>query len=183
MLTPQLYSVQNITHPDPRLLWLYALRTLALCLLGPWFIVAMAPLYFKYHTLRYKFDDEGIGMSWGVFWRREIHLTYARIQDIHLSRGLFERWLGLATIQVQTASGNSGAEMSIVGLTDFELVRDFLYSRMRGASGEGMEGTNADPMAALLRELLHEVQQLRAQLSRSVVADVAADVPEDVPRT
>ena len=77
-------------------------------LLGPWFIVAMAPLYFKYHTLRYKFDDEGIGMSWGVFWRREIHLTYARIQDIHLSRGLFERWLGLATIQVQTASGNSG---------------------------------------------------------------------------
>ena len=38
-------------------------------------------------------------------------------------------------------------------------------------------------LPALLRELLHEVQQLRAQLSRSVVADVAADVPEDVRRT
>lgn len=177
MLTPQLYSVRSITHPDPRLLWLYALRTLALCLLGPWFIIALAPLYFKYHTLRYQFDDEGIGMSWGVFWRREIHLTYARIQDIHLSRGLFERWLGLATIQVQTASGNSGAEMSIVGLTEFELVRDFLYSRMRGAALENPEATSADVTAALLRELLEEVRQLRAQLSPTVAADVAADVP------
>lgn len=178
MLTPQLYSVKNITHPDPRLLWLYTLRTLALCLLGPWFLVALAPLYFKYHTLRYQFDDEGIGMSWGVFWRREIHLTYARIQDIHLSRGLFERWLGLATIQVQTASGNSGAEMSIVGLTDFELVRDFLYSRMRGASGEG---ANTDPTAALLRELLDEVRRLRTQLSPTGAAERVADAVHDVP--
>jgi putative membrane protein len=177
MLTPQLYSVQNITHPDPKLLWLYALRTLALCLLGPWFLVAMVPLYFKYRTLRYHFDDEGFGMSWGVFWRREIHLTYARIQDIHLSRGLFERWFGLATIQVQTASGNSGAEMSIVGLTDFELVRDFLYSRMRGAAGtEGTAASNADPALALLRELLDEVRQLRRELLRN---DATTDATRD----
>lgn len=178
MLTPQLYSVKDITHPDPRLLWLYALRTVALCLLGPWFLLAMAPLYFKYHTLRYSFDDEGIGMSWGVFWRREIHLTYARIQDIHLSRGLFERWLGLATIQVQTASGNSGAEMSIVGLTEFELVRDFLYSRMRGATLEPTATSSADPTAALLEELLTEVRQLRVQLLQS---NGGAGIPENAP--
>ena len=165
MLTPQLYSVKDVTHPDPKLLWLYGLRTLALCLLGPWFLVAFAPLYFKFHTLRYRFDDEGIGMSWGVFWRREIYLTYTRIQDIHVSRGLFERWLGLATIQVQTASGNSGAEMSIVGLTDFELIRDFLYSRMRGAdAADAADGAHADPTLALLNELLSEVRRLRAGL-------------------
>ena len=165
MLTPQLYSVKDVTHPDPKLLWLYALRTLALCLLGPWFLVAFAPLYFKFHTLRYRFDDEGIGMSWGVFWRREIYLTYTRIQDIHVSRGLFERWLGLATIQVQTASGNAGAEMSIVGLTDFELIRDFLYSRMRGADATlAADGAHGDPTLALLNELLSEVRRLRVGL-------------------
>ncbi len=168
MLTPQLYSVQDITRPDPKLLWLYGLRTLALCLLGPWFAVAFVPLYFKYHTLRYHFDAEGIGMSWGVLWRREINLTYARIQDIHVSRGLFERWLGLATIRVQTASGSTGAEMSIVGLTDFELVRDFLYSRMRGAGeDEGSPVEAADPTLALLGELLVEVRELKAELQRS----------------
>ena len=104
-------------------------------------------------------------MSWGILWRREIYLTYTRIQDIHLSRGLFERWLGLATIQVQTASGSSGSDMSIVGLTEFELVRDFLYSRMRGAEADHADAAAHDPQLALLRELLGEVRRLRLALA------------------
>jgi len=164
-LIPQLYAVKELTRADRKLLWLYVLRTVSLCLLGPWFLVAMVPLYFKYHTLRYRFDEEGIGMSWGILWRREIYLTYTRIQDIHLSRGLFERWLGLATIQVQTASGSSGSDMSIVGLTEFELVRDFLYSRMRGAEADRADVAAHDPQLELLRELLGEVRRLRLALA------------------
>jgi putative membrane protein len=164
-MIPQLYAVKELTRADRKLLWLYVLRTLSLCLLGPWFLVAMVPLYFKYHTLRYRFDEEGIGMSWGILWRREIYLTYTRIQDIHLSRGLFERWLGLATIQVQTASGSSGSDMSIVGLTEFELVRDFLYSRMRGAEADRADAPANDPQLELLRELLGEVRRLRVALA------------------
>jgi len=164
-LIPQLYAVKELTRADRKLLWLYVLRTGSLCLLGPWFLVAMVPLYFKYHTLRYRFDEEGIGMSWGILWRREIYLTYTRIQDIHLSRGLFERWLGLATIQVQTASGSSGSDMSIVGLTEFELVRDFLYSRMRGAEADRADVAAHDPQLELLRELLGEVRRLRLALA------------------
>jgi putative membrane protein len=164
-LIPQLYAVKELTRADRKLLWLYVLRTVSLCLLGPWFLVAMVPLYFKYHTLRYRFDEEGIGMSWGILWRREIYLTYTRIQDIHLSRGLFERWLGLATIQVQTASGSSSSDMSIVGLTEFELVRDFLYSRMRGAEAERPDASAQDPQLELLRELLGEVRRLRVALA------------------
>ena len=164
-MIPQLYAVKELTRADRKLLWLYVLRTVALCLLGPWFLVAMVPLYFKYHTLRYRFEEEGIGMSWGILWLREIYLTYTRIQDIHLSRGLFERWLGLATIQVQTASGSSGSDMSIVGLTEFELVRDFLYSRMRGAEADHADAAAHDPQLALLRELLGEVRRLRLALA------------------
>lgn len=104
-------------------------------------------------------------MSWGVLWRREVYLTYARIQDIHLSRGLFERWLGLATIQLQTASGSASSEMSLVGLTEFELVRDFLYSRMRGVDAERTGAAQHDPMLDLLGELLAEVRRLRLALS------------------
>ena len=164
-MIPQLYAVKELSRADRKLLWLYVLRTVSLCLLGPWFLVAMVPLYFKYHTLRYRFDEEGIGMSWGILWRREIYLTYTRIQDIHLSRGLFERWLGLATIQVQTASGSSGSDMSIVGLTEFELVRDFLYSRMRGAEADRADVAAHDPQLELLRELLGEVRRLRLALA------------------
>ncbi|REJ80101.1 MAG: PH domain-containing protein [Acidobacteria bacterium] len=124
--------VLALSRPHPNLLKLYVLQSL---LLGPFFPFALIPYLFRYSTLRYVFDEEGVSMRWGVFFRREISLNYARIQDIHLSNHLIERWLGLARVQIQTASGSAAAEMTIEGLQEFELVRDFLYSRMRGAKG------------------------------------------------
>ena len=75
-------------------------------------------------------------MSWGILFRRETYLTYKRIQDIHLTRNIIQRWMGLATVSIQTASGSSNAEMSIEGLLQAEPLRDFLYAKMRGAKGE-----------------------------------------------
>jgi len=95
-------------------------------------VVLLPLLYFRYHTLRYRFDEEGIHMKVGLLFRREINLTYARIQDIHLRSGLLQRWLGLANVQIQTASGSSGPELVIEGFKEFESIRDFLYTRMRG---------------------------------------------------
>lgn len=77
---------------------------------GPFFPIAFLPLFFKYQTLEYQFDETGVSMRWGMLFRREIHLTYRRIQDIHLTRNLIQRWLGLATVAIQTASGSAGPE-------------------------------------------------------------------------
>jgi uncharacterized membrane protein YdbT with pleckstrin-like domain len=133
-------------RPHPNLLVYYAITSLVL---GPFFFFILIPFYFRYRTLRYRFDDEGVSMRWGILFRREISLTYARIQDIHLSSNFVERWLGLARIQIQTASGNAGAEMTIEGLREFEEIRDFLYSRMRGTRLEA--GTDSEAGAALPR--------------------------------
>ncbi len=140
------------------------LQTLMLLCLGPWFLLVGLPLFFKFKTLAYRFDDEGVSMSWGLMWRREIHLTYARIQDIHVSRGLFERWLGLATIQIQTASGNVGAEMSLLGIRDHDTVRNFLYSKMRGARLQDEAPSDASP-EGLLVQIRDELRGLRHDLS------------------
>ena len=123
-------TIFQIERPDSKL-WPYYI--LSSFLAGPFFFVVLIPLYFRYRTLRYRFDREGISMGWGILFRREIHLTYSRIQDIHLVANIVERWLGLARIQIQTASGSAKAEMTLEGLLEFEHVRDFLYSRMRGA--------------------------------------------------
>lgn len=136
-------------RPTARLLHYYVLQSL---LAGPFFVFPLIPLYFKYHTLRYVFDAEGVSMRWGVLFRREVSLTYARIQDLHLVSNIFERWLGLGRIQVQTASGSAKAEMTIEGLPDFEELRDRLYSRMRGAglpTADTKAGVLAVPAASL----------------------------------
>ena len=54
------------------------------------------------------------------------------IQDIHLRSGFIQRWLGLANLEIQTASGSATAELVIEGFKEYEAIRDFLYTRMRG---------------------------------------------------
>ena len=115
-------EIFRIERPDASLMSYYVLASLAA---GPFFLFVLIPLYFRYHTMRYRFTDEGVTMRWGVLFRREINLTYARIQDIHLRSNFVERWLGLARVEVQTASGSSGAEMTLEGLLEFEAIRDF----------------------------------------------------------
>jgi membrane protein YdbS with pleckstrin-like domain len=136
-------------RPHPNLLRYYLLSAL---LFGPGFLIAAFPFYFRYRTLRYEVDDEGITMRWGILFRREISLNYSRIQDIQLSSNVVERWLGLARIQLQTASGSASDEMTIEGVPDVERMRDFLYSRMRGArapaAGAGRAGTGASRLHA-----------------------------------
>jgi putative membrane protein len=173
-------AILGITRPD-KSLWTYYL--LSCLILPPLFPLLVLPMWFRYHTMRYKFTDEGISMSWGILFRREIILNYARIQDIHLRSNLIERWLGLARILVQTASGSASAELTIEGLKEFEAVRDFLYSKMRGvkdaahhpagpaittAAGGGMDAASAAEVAATLREVTGELRALRQALdSRS----------------
>jgi putative membrane protein len=82
------FDPRQIERPDPSLLKYYIISAL---LTGPGFLVLILPLIFKYETLRYRFNDEGMSMSWGILFRHEIYLTYRRIQDIHLTRNLIQR--------------------------------------------------------------------------------------------
>lgn len=150
-----------IHRPDPALWTYYVVGSL---ILGPLFFIALIPLYFRYHTMQYDFDDEGIAMRWGILFRREITLTYARIQDIHLVSNIVERWLGLARIQIQTASGSAAAEMTLEGIKDYEAVRDFLYTRMRGVTT--VPARQATSAGGALSEIAQEMREIRLLLTR-----------------
>lgn len=160
-------AVLGIERPDPALWAYYLIASLGFLIFFP---VAALALTFKFKTLRYRFTAEGISMSWGILFRRETIIQYARIQDIHLRSNLIERWLGLARILVQTASGSSGAEMTIEGVKEFELVRDFLYARMRGVSDSGATsdhhaaGAGDTDVAAALLEVAREIRETRKAL-------------------
>jgi putative membrane protein len=163
-------SVRAIERPHKSLMTLYLLQALATLVAFPFVIV---PLWFRYHTLRYRIDDEGISASWGILFRREVYVTYRRIQDIHVSRNLFERWLGIGKVEVQTASGSSSAEMTFEGMTEYDALRDYLYARMRGVAPEAgaaspapasAASVPADEAVALLREIRDDVNGVRRAL-------------------
>jgi putative membrane protein len=171
-------SIMAIERPDPALWTYYLLRCIVI---PPLFPILVLPSWFRYHTMRYRFTDQGISMKWGLLFRREIILNYARIQDIHLRSNVIERWLGLARILIQTASGSSSAEMTIEGIKAFEPLRDFLYSRMRGvrdaaqhraatgaeaSSAPALDGAAAAELSETLRAVCHELRALRAELAQ-----------------
>ncbi len=163
-LTAQSASTEprSITRPDDSLLTYYFLVSAA-ALFG--FPFVFIPLFIRYKTLRYRFDDEGVSMSWGLLFHKEVYLTYRRIQDIHVTRNIVERWMGLAKVPIQTASGTSGATMRIEGIRHPEPLRDFLYERMRGAraddEGEGGEQSVEHEALTLLREIRDSLRELR----------------------
>jgi putative membrane protein len=167
-------EIFRIERPDASLMSYYVLASLVA---GPFFLFVLIPLYFRYHTMRYGFSEEGVSMRWGILFRKEINLTFARIQDIHLTSNFVERWLGLARIQIQTASGSAKAEMVIEGVTEYRTLRDFLYSRMRGAKGlaaipavrKDVVQTHATPsteVASILREAVAELRAIRTAVER-----------------
>ncbi len=162
-----------IERPCSKLLTLYFIRSLAALIAFPFVFV---PLLFKYISLRYKFDKEGVSASWGILFRKQVYLTYARIQDIHVSRGLIERWLSLGTVDIQTASGSAAAELSIVGLEEYKEIRDFLYSYMRGHR-ETLKTEEADAeMGSEALELLCEIRDELKELHREIVRGRGGDV-------
>jgi len=166
------FDARNLDRPAPILLWYYAIISL-LSTVG--FVVMMPVLFFRYHTLHFKFDDDGISLSWGVLFRREIQLTYRRIQDIHVTRNILQRWMGLANVAIQTASGSAGAEMIIEGVLEADALRDFLYKKMRGARGHDEEtgdvpsdavGAPDDEALVLLRQIRDEIRVLGSTRNR-----------------
>ena len=150
-----------LTRPHPNLLWLYLIQLLLVFPVAP---ILFLPTYFRYHTLRYRLDDDGVHASWGILFRREVSLTYARIQDIHLRRGLFERWLGMGSVQIQTASGAGASELVIEGVREFVEVRDFLYGKMRGASAKPFAPVVAARVAATDDEAVKLLVEIRDDL-------------------
>ena len=139
----------------------------------------MVALYIKFRTLRYRFDDEGVWRRQGLLWRREVNVAYRRIQDIHLTNGLIQRWLGLATVSIQTAAGSATPEVTIEGVLEAEALRDYLYTKMRGVrdgssraashGDAGLQGIAATPdeTLALLTDIRDSLRRLDERLGRT----------------
>ncbi len=149
------FDATAITRPDDSLLTYYLLVSLATLVLFP---IVFIPRFIRFKTMQYRFDDEGVSMRWGFLFRREVYLTYRRVQDIHVTRNIIERWMGLAKVPIQTASGTSGATMKIEGIRNPEPLRDYLYERMRGAKGLDRQSPHGAPAEDEVLVVLREIR-------------------------
>jgi uncharacterized protein len=111
--------------------WLVPLLAGIVLLLGvTWYPKA------RYARWRWQLTDRALEMRYGVVVHRHEAVPYFRVQQIDIERGPVDRMLGLATLQVTTASASGSGSLPGIAEEDAPLVRQELLLRAAEAIGE-----------------------------------------------
>jgi uncharacterized protein len=64
-----------------------------------------------YRRFGYEITDLGLYVARGRLWRRWQVVPHARVQTVDTKRGPLERWFGLVSVEVTTASASGGTDV------------------------------------------------------------------------
>ena len=113
-----------------------------------------------YQTIIYHFTDTEMEWRRGVWFRKTGIVPYNRITNVDVEQGPISRKLGIASLKVQTAgysapSGAGGvAELRILGVEQFEELRDIIMQSVRGRKPVAVETFEEDTSSRILDELI-----------------------------
>lgn len=138
-----------------------------------------------YEMRWYVISDRSLLIRQGVWIVREITLTFANAQNVHVKQGPIERLFGFSNVEVDTAGGGGekkepgaqGHRAVLRGLDDPQEVRELILDHLRHQRTAGLgdhddrahqsnSAAHASLNPALLGEILLEAKSLRLALLR-----------------
>ena len=151
----------------PELGWAYVLIFILANALWMVPTFVLFPLYLK--SIHYEIGESEIIAHQGIFTQSVKTVPYRTITDLEVKRDLLDRWfLNLGSLEVQTAgqSAQAGAEVRLVGLTNWSELRAEIVGRLRAYRASSGTGAEVEAPAAsgdteLLRQILAEIKGLR----------------------
>lgn len=132
-----------------------------------WIIPSILVLNRYYHSLHYEIHEDEVIMHVGVITKTVKHVPFRTVTNLKIKRGPFDRIFGLGTIDVQTAgrSGESGAEESLVGLSDVREVYNQIVSQLRrlpsGQSVSSGHEVREFSGRTTVEDMIEELQRIR----------------------
>jgi uncharacterized protein len=151
-LDPRVLQLWRITVPVGLLLLLVPLVPLSLALLGKrglplvgvgLVVVAVLAVWYpgaRYARWRWRLTPLALELRYGVVIHRHTAVPYFRIQQIDITRGVLERWLDLATLQVTTASASGSASLPGIAAGEAPKVRAEMLARASATVGAHHDG-------------------------------------------
>lgn len=96
-----------------------------------WWGGAMLWLKKAYAVRGFSFREKDITFRKGLFFRRTTTIPVSRVQQVTAKQSLFERWLGLYSLEIADGS-QGGAALTIPGLTsdNAETIRSYLLEQI-----------------------------------------------------
>ncbi|MCF7826533.1 MAG: PH domain-containing protein [Candidatus Marinimicrobia bacterium] len=162
MLDPEVTNAEFVKY-----VWSWVAGLLiVLWAITPWF------QYLWIINLKYSVEDERVVVQKGIIFKKNISIPYSAVTDFTLSRSLYERWLGIGTLLIQTAGQGAqagGHEGRLEGLVEFESLHGILRDRVKAfrgnqgqnivAQAETIEGDND-----VLKSILEEIKKINRKL-------------------
>lgn len=179
-------GIASFAKFPPRSAWLLIpfFKVLAVLLV----VVYVVQFLCTYATLRLNFEmrwyivtDRSLRIRTGIWKVREITMTFANIQQVNLTRGPLQTFLGLGDLKVTSAGGGSIATAhghistahaaSFEGVDNAEAIRDLILDRLKHYRDAGLgdpdehHAPSTDNPQAAATEVLSEVRKLSAILT------------------
>jgi len=135
-----------------------------------WWVPGMLLTGPYYHSLSYEIQDDEVIVRVGIWTKSVKHVPYRTVTNLTVKRDILDRWLGLGTLDIQTAgmSGQTGAEEKLAGLPDVQEVYEMVATalrRFRGAMAPTAAEVEGEPSVAdALNAILTEVRTIRQAL-------------------
>jgi putative membrane protein len=103
----------------------------------------------QYFTLAYRLDPQEIAITRGLFWKRERHIPYARIQNVELVQHAAHRLAGVAVVRLDTGTGGGAeGELSVLSIDAVNELRDAVRIGRRETADASGSGAGSAPAAA-----------------------------------
>ena len=127
-----------------------------------------------YHSINYVLEDDKITVTKGVWWKTKSFVPYNRITNVNIYQGPISRYFGLGKLSIQTAgfSGTSShggkvAEAVILGIKNFEEVKDIVMNFVKGMKPEAVEAeAEVKPSKDINQQILAELSRIRKSLEK-----------------
>jgi putative membrane protein len=126
----------------------------------PWMMLFVVPAagfaILRYLTYRYRYEETELVIRTGLFFRKERHIPYARIQNIDAEQNLLHRFLNVVDIKIETGTGGAAeATMSVLPAQALTEMRERVFAERAAVAIPDAEGAVPTPVdAAPARPLL-----------------------------
>ena len=132
-----------------------------------------------YSSVSYMLSESDIVIEKGVWWKRKSIVPYNRVTNIDIFQGPLSRHFELGKISIQTAGfsggGGSGsakaAEAVILGVKNFEEVKNFILSRVKRVKPVAVEADSEQVTSEDFdSEMIAELKKIRKLLEDQSIA-------------
>lgn len=100
---------------------------------------------YSHYFYRYELEKEALKIEKGIIWKKYISIPYSKIQNVDVSRGIWDRILKLSTLHIQTAGlsypAPAGQEGKIPGLS-IQTAKDLQADLTQRVSSQSNNASN-----------------------------------------